>query len=232
MSSAILYLAIVAIWAGVLIPRWLKRDTTQTAKSSAELAGGPPAEAGHDAHIDGADGEMAESEAGLVTADDATPDGAHETSGVSPVSEAPDYEVPYEDHTGDSRTRMLSARRRMLMILCTLTVAALGITVLGMAAWWVTIPPILMLGGYIMLLREASRADREQALMREAAWRDEQEHRAVREARRAEAERKAEAARKAAAAAAETAHVIDISERVRDELYDQYADEARRAVGD
>ena len=28
-SSAILYLAIVAIWAGVLIPRWLKRDTSR-----------------------------------------------------------------------------------------------------------------------------------------------------------------------------------------------------------
>ena len=27
MSSAILYVAIVAIWAGVLIPRWLRRDS-------------------------------------------------------------------------------------------------------------------------------------------------------------------------------------------------------------
>ena len=28
MSSAILYVAIVAIWAGVLIPRWLRRDSS------------------------------------------------------------------------------------------------------------------------------------------------------------------------------------------------------------
>ena len=29
MSSAILYLAIVAIWACVLIPRWLRRDSAR-----------------------------------------------------------------------------------------------------------------------------------------------------------------------------------------------------------
>jgi hypothetical protein len=221
LSSAILYLAIVAIWAGVLIPRWLKRDTTQAAKSSTELAGNPPADAGHDAHTNGADGEMAESDAdaGPVAADNGTLDDVH------------DYEMPAAADPGESRARILSARRRMMLILCTLTVAALGIAVLGLAAWWVTVPPILMLGGYIMLLREASRADAEQSLMHQAAWHDEQERR--RSIREAEAEaRKAEAARKAAAEAAAHAPVIDISERVRDELYDQYADEARRAVGD
>jgi hypothetical protein len=214
LSSAILYLAIVAIW-------WLKRDTTQTAKSSTEFAGGPPAEAGRDAHTNGADGEMAESDAGAgpVAADNGA------------LGEVHDYEGPDQRETdpGESRARILSARRRMMLILCTLTVAALGIAMLGLAAWWVTVPPILMLGGYIMLLREASRADTEQVLMRQAAWQDEQDRRrALREAET----RKAEAARKEAAEAAAHAPVIDISERVRDELYDQYADEARRAVGD
>ena len=37
MSSAILYVAIVAIWAGVLIPRWLRRDSSPS--SSSEQAG-------------------------------------------------------------------------------------------------------------------------------------------------------------------------------------------------
>jgi hypothetical protein len=216
----------VAIWAGVLIPRWLKRDTTQAAKPSAELTGGQPAGAGHDAATNGAGGKMAESDAdaGPVAADNGALDDVHEY-------EAPDQ---HEADPGASRERILSARRRMLLILCTLTVAALGITMLGLAAWWVTVPPILMLGGYIMLLREASRADAEQVLMREAAWQDEQDRHAAREAEAEEAEeaRKAEAAREAAAAAAASARIIDISERVRDELYDQYADEARRAVGD
>jgi hypothetical protein len=221
LSSAILYLAIVAIWAGVLIPRWLKRDTTQAAKSSAELTGGQPADAGHDAATNGAGGKMAESDAdaGPVAADNGVLDDVH------------DYEAPdqHEADPGESRARILSARRRMLLILCTLTVAALGITMLGLAAWWVTVPPILMLGGYVMLLREASRADAERVLMREAAWQDEQDRRVAREAEAEEA-RKAEAAREAAAAA--SARIINISERVRDELYDQYADKGRRAVGD
>ncbi len=33
MSSAILYLAIVAIWACVLIPRWLRRDSARGASA-------------------------------------------------------------------------------------------------------------------------------------------------------------------------------------------------------
>ena len=39
MSSAILYLAIIAIWACVLIPRWLKRDSSQAkaAKAAQDL---------------------------------------------------------------------------------------------------------------------------------------------------------------------------------------------------
>ncbi len=45
MSSAILYVAIVAIWAGVLIPRWLRRDTSASAAA-------PAAEAEEEAVVD------------------------------------------------------------------------------------------------------------------------------------------------------------------------------------
>jgi hypothetical protein len=234
LSSAILYLAIVAIWAGVLIPRWLKRDTAQAQRSSTELVGGPPARADHDV-TDGADGDMAESDADAGLIGDTTGRG-EDTREYEPSRERAAAEIMDSD-PGESRTRILSARRRMLMILCALTVAALGIAVIGLAAWWVTIPPILMLGGYLMLLREASRADAENALMQAAAYQDEQDRRAEveareTEARRAEEERHAAAEAEAAAAEAEHARVIDISERVRDELYDQYADSERRAVGD
>ena len=37
MSSAILYVAIVAIWAGVLIPRWLRRDSAGSQQASEDL---------------------------------------------------------------------------------------------------------------------------------------------------------------------------------------------------
>ena len=36
MSSAILYVAIVVIWACVLIPRWLRRDSARGAGSAAD----------------------------------------------------------------------------------------------------------------------------------------------------------------------------------------------------
>ena len=38
MSSAILYLAIVAIWACVLIPRWLRRDSAAGRRNSQHVA--------------------------------------------------------------------------------------------------------------------------------------------------------------------------------------------------
>src|SRR6266851_1241655 len=47
MSSAILYLAIVAIWACVLIPRWLRRDSARG--SSAPVAAEPLVSAEPDA---------------------------------------------------------------------------------------------------------------------------------------------------------------------------------------
>lgn len=216
MSSAILYLAIIAIWAGVLIPRWLKRDTSQTrsSKSPQELTG--------DQSADVTSTEDTEGASTLAQRDD-IPE-------YPPAEEIP---VASHDPEPDNRARMLSARRRMLTMLVTLTVAALGIATVHLAAWWVTIPPILMLGGYLMLLREARRADAEHAMRATAAHQDalarreEQRRRAAREAARlraAEKRRKAEEQ--------QTARIIDISDRVKDELYDQYADAEQRAVGD
>ena len=42
MSSAILYLAIVAIWACVLIPRWLRRDSAHGVSVTSPLTSEPP----------------------------------------------------------------------------------------------------------------------------------------------------------------------------------------------
>jgi hypothetical protein len=172
----------------------------------------------------------------------ATPD-AGKVAAQQSTAPAAAYEDPVADQAdershrpagsgaerAEARQRIVAARRRMLLILITLTVAAIGIVGLKMAAWWVAVPPVLMLGGYLMLLREASRADRERALLDAAAYRDEQRQRYAEEQ---EARRAAEVP--AAPVVSPTARVIDISERVRDEdeIYDQYADGTRRAVGD
>jgi hypothetical protein len=58
---------------------------------------------------------------------------------------------------------MLAARRRLLLMLIGLEVAAVALAVLGLAAVWVVVPPSIMLIGYLLLLREAGRADTERA---------------------------------------------------------------------
>jgi hypothetical protein len=141
---------------------------------------------------------------------------------------------------GQHQARMVMARRRMLMMLVVLSLAAVAMAFLHLAASWVVIPPTVMLLGYMMLLREAARADAELRERRAA------EHAAAM-ARRAR-ERGTEAARAPDTGAAPTddgfapvwpaheplphAEVIDISGRVGDQLYDQYADAKLRAVGD
>ena len=142
MSSAILYLAIVAIWACVLIPRWLRRDTARGAAAAETAAVPVPA-----GHADPAPGE----------ADNDMDEGAdhaprpEQAPAAEPVSPA------------ETRRRMLAARRRLLLMLTGLEVAAVALAVVGLAAVWVVIPPSIMLIGYLLLLREAAKADAERA---------------------------------------------------------------------
>jgi hypothetical protein len=143
MSSAILYLAIIAIWACVLIPRWLKRAHVAPVAAPAAVE---PA---------GLDTEQAPDADGIShAAKDETPSAV--PSAAEPVSTEP---VSAEE----SRRRMITARRRLLMMLAGLEVAATALAVTGMAAVWVVIPPTVMLAGYLLLLREAAKADAERA---------------------------------------------------------------------
>ena len=167
MSSAILYLAIVAIWACVLIPRWLRRDSARGA--SAPVAAGPPALAEADAEAE--DGTPADTER------------ADEAQGPMPVPARAGEPLSAEE----SRRRMLAARRRLLLMLIGLEAAAVVLAALGLAAVWVVIPPSIMLIGYLLLLREAGQADAERAQYETEAAARAAEHPAVRivQARRA-----------------------------------------------
>jgi hypothetical protein len=140
MSSAILYLAIVAIWACVLIPRWLKRDSARGAAAPTTPDSTAPA----------------------MTDTDATEDFADEADGTL---DEDDLARPVSEPVGmaESRRRMLAARRRLLLMLIGLEIAAIALAMLGLAAVWVVIPPSIMLGGYLLLLREAAQADTELA---------------------------------------------------------------------
>jgi hypothetical protein len=149
MSSAILYLAIVAIWACVLIPRWLRRDSARgaTAPVQPPVVAEPAAGDEYDGEPED-EGEDADADPG---AERPVPARTHVTEPLSP--EGPE----------ESRRRMLAARRRLLLMLVGLEIAAIALAILRLAAVWVVIPPTIMLVGYLLLLREAGKADAEQA---------------------------------------------------------------------
>ena len=65
MSSAILYLAIIAIWLCVLVPRWLKRDSARgagVAPEAAALGDSPVTAADGDGEADLADDGTAQAD--------------------------------------------------------------------------------------------------------------------------------------------------------------------------
>jgi hypothetical protein len=150
----------------------------------------------------------------------------------------------------ERRPRVVRGRRRMLSMLVVVTAIAIGCAYFSVAAWWIVVPPTVLLLGYLMLLREAARADAE-ARERAAVLPHRAREAETQRSREAGAQRAAEAQREQARRAApagtppgepapvwaahETsshAEIIDICERVGDQLYDQYADAKLRAVGD
>ena len=230
MSSAILYFAIVAIWAGVLMPRWLRPGRRRRYEVTEHF----------EMHT-----EVYETEA-MPKIRGQKPSQPAVTEREITIEE----EITWtEEDAAERRANILKARRRMLGTLVALTLIAFLIAVAHVAAIWVVIPPAVMLGGFVLLLREAARSDREQA--------ERVTHALAAEARRSRSE--AGSGRQAAPVTAETlervvskpvapdvadasepvvevvaysAEIIDISGRVGDQFYDQYTDAANRAVGD
>jgi len=233
-SDSILYLAIVAIWAVFLIPAWVRRPHTSRSEIDAETAEYEPA-----ASTEPVPDLLAAPVAVETTTADFEADVRVDTDGGN--SEY-GYDVHMHSYRADgsrlgaappvalahgpsqSRQQMMRTRRRILTILTSLVFITAAFVAGGFVKWWICVPPVGLLVLYVLLLREIAMADAELARKR-AAW----EARAARDVwRRAhqawESEREA--------AAEPTAEIIDISGRVGDQLYDQYADAAVRAVGD
>jgi hypothetical protein len=252
-SDSILYLAIVGIWAGFLIPAWVRRPHTSRLEYDSELELAD-SEAGFDAQEDGV--MAASTMAGLAdTADDIAVDidtrlhveirpGISEyrddvhTHNYDPAGPRPDgldasVTRPSPGRSpgrspgpSQSREQMMRARRRMLTILTGLTLLTASFVITGLVQWWICVPPVAMLVLYVLLLREIAMADAELARKRHA-WE-------ARQARAAHAPTAWQRSHQAweTESAEPTAEIIDISARVGDQLYDQYADAAVRAVGD
>jgi hypothetical protein len=154
LSSAILYAAIVAIWAGVLIPRWLRRDTSSGSAESSDSA---------DAFGDsGTSGEQAADETSAGAGRGFHPPRRRRArlADLRDNDAGERREAPRE-MTGQ---RVRAARRRLLGLLATLVAGAAVLAGTRMAAWWVVVPPSVMLLGYLPLLRAAARADAERRM--------------------------------------------------------------------
>ena len=168
MSSAVLYLAIVAVWGIVLVPMWLRRDGDGIGRLlhrrneavSADQLDDPAAQA----------------------ADDDVVIGDEQAEPLEPVR-----------RRRVTRGAVIARRRRRTLGLSLLTVTAIVVTALQVAPWWFVFPPVFLLGGHLSLLRVAVRMDHvRQAELRRAATirakrlRHAREEREAREAREAE----------------------------------------------
>ena len=139
-SSAILYFAIVAIWAGVLMPRWLRPGRRRRYEVTEHF----------EMHT-----EVYETEA-MPRIRGQKPSQPAVTEREVTIEE----EITWtEEDAAERRANILKARRRMLGTLVALTLIAFVIAVAHVAAIWVVVPPAVMLGGFVLLLREAARSD-------------------------------------------------------------------------
>jgi hypothetical protein len=133
--------------------------------------------------------------------------------------------------------RVLAARRRLLIMLVALSVASGVLAGTRMAAWWVIVPPSVMLLGYLVLLREAAKADAEhQEMARYPMTREAAERRSGPVAHVTPVASAGAAATDAPAGpeapAAPAAKIIAFLPPPEEQIYDQYIDAKRRAVGD
>ena len=230
MSGAILYLAIVAIWAVVLVPRWLRprsapQQPVPVPVEEADAGLRDPADPGQDA----------------AAAWAASAGGPDTESEQAPGEEAED--APAEDESQEAapfpagrRPEMVKARRRLLITLTTLTAVAVALALVRGGAYWIIIPPAALLSGYMLLLRKVTQLDaertRHEAQIRHADLvRGAQEPSTSSEPVPAAGGPGRESVPDAPAAPG-GAEIIDISGRIDDQVYDQYSDAANRAVGD
>lgn len=229
MSSALLYLAIVAIWALVLVPRWVRpRHTVPRAVATQTL----------ESHLTEPAWPRRVEDFAWADEDEAVPDGEGPPDAPGHDGEAGTAAVPAPPAAGqpgrgsgsaaaERRASIVRARRRALIALIVLTGGAVGIAVRHLAAPWVVIPPGVMLAGFVLLLREAARSDARRAREIATRW-----HAAAGSVGRPVQAGAAGGTGQPEPATSPGAQVIDISARVGDQFYDQYADAAVRAVGD
>lgn len=228
MSSGLLYVAIVGVWALVLVPMWLRGNETGERSRARLLSrrhaptpgphrtppdGGTPGEAPAE-HPDPAEPPR------LGREPEAAERGPGRYRGhTSPAPPARPAAVPTGRLSGGrSRARVIARRRRRLFGISLLFLAAVVLAVSRLAPSWVIAPPTVLLLCYLAVLRAAGQIDAERRQSLAAARTDDAPpHRP-----------------EPVAEPDDDAEVIPLAPEARrgDEPYDQYTDANLRAVGD
>lgn len=246
-SSVLLYLAIVVMWLCVLVPMWLRRDRTTLAEihESAEpyvqmeheplqeetdTASAPPPLAqppqmsppSPTQAFSMGSGSRTPSRVSTPMSGQSSPTPA---SGRSPEGSGPEppprrsradrHRAEHRRAERRRRSRRVAKRRRLTLCSVLLLLASVVTAAIQVIPWWGVAPSVFLLGLYLAVLRVSAQIDAER-------------HRAVVRARK---ERIRRARRQAELEARRpVAEIIDLDAH-RDELFDQYAEPSRRAVG-
>ncbi|WUH97736.1 hypothetical protein OHR68_30070 [Spirillospora sp. NBC_00431] len=125
MSSAVLYLAIVAVWGVVLVPMWLRRDTETTGIT-----------------------RLLHKRSDETHAED-------EETGAEAEEEEPEEIPEPRPRRRTTRATVIARRRRRTTGLTALVLTAVAVVASGFAPWWATLPPVVLLAGHLALLRVA-----------------------------------------------------------------------------
>lgn len=156
MSSTLLYLAIVAVWAVVLVPMWLRREPEAPSPTAlSRLITRRPAS--------DPDPESAEYDFDDTPTVDDTP----ETEDfVSPRPASPPPLSSPRPTPSIRRAAIIARRRRRTAAFTLLSLTALVTAIFTAAPWWIPLPPTALLLSHLALLRTATRID--QSRRREA----------------------------------------------------------------
>ncbi|MGW4426006.1 divisome protein SepX/GlpR [Streptosporangium sp. NPDC004631] len=243
MSSVLLYLAIVVMWLCVLVPMWLRRDRTTLAEihESAEpyvqmedeplqeeagTASAPPppqmSPSSPTQAFSMGSGSRTPSRVSTPMSGQSSPTPASGRSPEGSGPEPPPRRPRPDRHRAERRraerrrrSRRVAKRRRLTLCSVLLLLASAVTAAIQVIPWWGVTPSAFLLGLYLAVLRVSAQIDAEH-------------HRAAVRARK---ERVRRARRRAELEARRpVAEIIDLDAH-RDELFDQYAEPPRRAVG-
>ena len=169
--SGLVYAVIVALWAAVLIPVWLRRhDDAAVTRSADRYSQAMRTLSRRPAKIDRREMVMPRrpATAPLVDAPRAVP--RHEVS--SRVDGGPGRRRPARPASVRAASARLARRRaRSLLVLAGLTLLLAGLAAFGVVSVWVVLPTALLLVGFLVHLRLQARraASRQRSLRRPEA---------------------------------------------------------------